>query len=287
MAMNRAAWTHFSNSFELVWPIFRWGRLQRLDCWSVHLDALGVHGRPGGRGCVSLGHLGCGWVLWSWVMNWKALRTSWFWNIEFRGLQWYVNLCCGGKRFCSFCYFLSLDWTVRHHEETLGVCWQTQNAARRYAQEFLETMRKQTTWTEAALQLVRKTLEATILLMAEILHQLIGSLSRYLQGFIHPRWRRICSINSMLWNPSSNFFYRIQIVKLAAQLGLRHIFWHEFNWDELRWIKYRTCVPERSWIKYRTCVPEGSSTKVGLHATSRFAKSQKYILYHIGWHGFP
>ena len=32
--------------------------------------------------------------------------------------------------------------------ETLGVCWQTQNAARRYAQEFLETMRKQTTWTD-------------------------------------------------------------------------------------------------------------------------------------------
>ena len=29
------------------------------------------------------------------------------------------------------------------------------------------------------------------LLMAEILHQLIGSLSRYLQGFIHPRWCRI------------------------------------------------------------------------------------------------
>ena len=27
-----------------------------------------------------------------------------------------------------------------------------------------------------------------ILLMAEILHQLIGSLSHYLQGFIHPRW---------------------------------------------------------------------------------------------------
>ena len=27
-----------------------------------------------------------------------------------------------------------------------------------------------------------------LLLMAEILHQLIGSLSHYLQGFIHPRW---------------------------------------------------------------------------------------------------
>ena len=32
--------------------------------------------------------------------------------------------------------------------------------------------------------------------MAEILHQLIGSLSHNLQDFIHPRWCRISSINS-------------------------------------------------------------------------------------------
>ena len=36
-----------------------------------------------------------------------------------------------------------------------------------------------------------------ILLMEEILHQLIGSLSLYLQGFTHPKWCRISSINSM------------------------------------------------------------------------------------------
>ena len=36
-----------------------------------------------------------------------------------------------------------------------------------------------------------------LLLMAEILHQLIGSLSHYLQGFIHPRWCRISAINSI------------------------------------------------------------------------------------------
>ena len=36
-----------------------------------------------------------------------------------------------------------------------------------------------------------------ILLMEEILHQSIGSLSHYLQGFIHPRWCRISSINSL------------------------------------------------------------------------------------------
>ena len=48
-----------------------------------------------------------------------------------------------------------------------------------------------------------------LLLMAEILHQLIGSLSHYLQGFNHPMWCRISSINSsshsvMLKVPSCN-----------------------------------------------------------------------------------
>ena len=32
--------------------------------------------------------------------------------------------------------------------------------------------------------------------MEEILHQLIGSLSHYLQGFIHPRWCKISAISS-------------------------------------------------------------------------------------------
>ena len=37
-----------------------------------------------------------------------------------------------------------------------------------------------------------------ILLMAEILHQLIGRLSSYLHGFIHPWWCRISTINSII-----------------------------------------------------------------------------------------
>ena len=37
-----------------------------------------------------------------------------------------------------------------------------------------------------------------MMLMAEILHQLIGSISHYLQGFIHPRWCRISAINSIM-----------------------------------------------------------------------------------------
>ena len=37
---------------------------------------------------------------------------------------------------------------------------------------------------------------SVLLLTAEILHQLMDSLSHYLQGFIHPRWCRISAINS-------------------------------------------------------------------------------------------
>ena len=46
-----------------------------------------------------------------------------------------------------------------------------------------------------------------ILLMAEILHHLIRSLSHYLKGFIHPRWCRISSINRI--NPYSLYSYAV------------------------------------------------------------------------------
>ena len=52
--------------------------------------------------------------------------------------------------------------------------------------------------------------QRTIRLMEEILHQLIDSLSHYLQGFIHPRWCRISSINSItLYHCVSSFWWRI------------------------------------------------------------------------------
>ena len=44
---------------------------------------------------------------------------------------------------------------------------------------------------------VEHQLNTMVLLMAEILHQLIGSLSHYLQGFIYPKWLfGISAINS-------------------------------------------------------------------------------------------
>ena len=44
--------------------------------------------------------------------------------------------------------------------------------------------------------LLEERISLVMVLMEEILHQLIGTLSVYVQVFIHPRWCRISSINS-------------------------------------------------------------------------------------------
>ena len=43
-----------------------------------------------------------------------------------------------------------------------------------------------------------------LLLVEEILHQFIGSVSHYLPHFIHPRWCRISSINSTSYYPNTS-----------------------------------------------------------------------------------
>ena len=58
-------------------------------------------------------------------------------------------------------------------------------------------------------------------LMAEILHQLIGSLSNYLQGFIHPRWCRISAINSRYLAGHLETFRMLRTL-LRPQQGLLH-----------------------------------------------------------------
>ena len=68
------------------------------------------------------------------------------------------------------------------------------------------------------------TSNGVILLMEEILHQLIGCLSHYLQGFIHPRWCRISSINS------------------RSLFGTKHIF-HAALWNE-----FHTCLQAKHSI---------------------------------------
>ena len=59
-------------------------------------------------------------------------------------------------------------------------------------------------------------IHVNILLMDKILHHLIGSLSHYLQGFIHTKRCRISSINSIIWNPKP----KKDIEKLMFQLDV-------------------------------------------------------------------
>ena len=61
----------------------------------------------------------------------------------------------------------------------------------------------------------------SILLMEEILHQLISSLSHYLQGFIHPRWCRISSINSISLILTLHLVYYIgSFIRIHGRLSL-------------------------------------------------------------------
>ena len=54
--------------------------------------------------------------------------------------------------------------------------------------------------TSISLHKIPSNETSVVLLMADILHQLIGSFSKYLHlhGFIHPRWCWISSINSTI-----------------------------------------------------------------------------------------
>ena len=53
--------------------------------------------------------------------------------------------------------------------------------------------------------------------MEEILHQLIGSLSHYLQGFLHPRWCRISSMNSR----KGPFIVEIGLIFLYEEIPMK------------------------------------------------------------------
>ena len=83
---------------------------------------------------------------------------------------------------------------------SLGCChsWQTLASIRTIpgTQQKIDVKKTRQTWVSWNL---------VILLMEEILHQLIWRISHYLQGFIHPRWCRISSINST--KAASNLTY--------------------------------------------------------------------------------
>ena len=85
--------------------------------------------------------------------------------------------------------------------------------------------------SERHLRVIRYKMDYVILLMAEILHQLIGGLSHYLHGFIHLRWCRISAINSttetMLFFCKGVVFFqqRTWNLKVLGNLGMIRAWW--------------------------------------------------------------
>ena len=96
------------------------------------------------------------------------------------------------------------------------------------------------------------TPETNILLMAEILHQLIAGLPPYIQGFIHPWWCRISSINS-----------------IAKQLGCPKAPQFHGGFGQI----FRPTPPGRS----------GSQGKIFLAAVAKENNSPTQVVFITGW----
>ena len=93
-------------------------------------------------------------------------------------------------------FFFHLPFTLLPCLLVTTCTWPGRMPARSYFKDAARVQRWKSHWKLKPLSPV--VLDSNILLMEEILHQLIGSLSQYLQGFIHARWCRISFINIML-----------------------------------------------------------------------------------------
>ncbi len=80
----------------------------------------------------------------------------------------------------------------------------------------------------AAMETVEMVDVHFLLLMAEILHQLIGSFSHYLYGFIHPRWCKISAINSMYDLIIHNMLNHLSIWEIFSINSVTSM--HLYNW---------------------------------------------------------
>ena len=100
---------------------------------------------------------------------------------------------------CSYCFLLLSQKTELSHRTATGLSHK--NGPQLVFPDIFSAAQNVSTKSGAMLGCLvgGKSYQLTVyvLLMEEILHQLICSLSHYLQGFIHPRWCRISSINSM------------------------------------------------------------------------------------------
>ena len=151
--------------------------------------------------------VGCGWFK-KWPKK-SSIRPKSFWEFS-----WVMNPMGSNpsqhhqKTNPSWLTFPCIDWW-----KWRDPCWMAYDIIPIYSCLAFHPLKKRQIWPGSTthcsygirsvlftLPIVFVSLGGNILLMEEILHQLIGRLSHYLQGFIHPRWCRISSINSMANN---------------------------------------------------------------------------------------
>ena len=78
-------------------------------------------------------------------------------------------------------------------------------------------------------------------MMEEILHQLIGSLPQYLQTFLHPRWCRISSINSIA-------MWKLQTSQEPYEINGGHTEWFFQNQH------FNQTTPYNFWFKIKQTI---------------------------------
>ena len=115
--------------------------------------------------------------------------------------------------FCSFVIYQSLSAKFSLRSPTASVKWRPKMRWRWPVSFFLGGGGGLILWNRVFFPL--------LLLMEEILHQLIRSLSHYLQGFIHPKWCRISSINRSSWVFKSLAFDWDILLSMKAFWGMR------------------------------------------------------------------
>ena len=149
---------------------------------------------------------------------------------------------CGCSRY-SYCCRRKLSWVI---EQPLG--WVIEMAPSWYFLVFFSAAQNVSTKSGAMLGCLvgGKSYQHTVyvLLMEEILHQLICSLSHYLQGFILPRWCRISSINSMFGIVS-------YIPNLTVIYTLNDNFHLLFSVFKV-WLLTSFCQPWQTCVKHHT-----------------------------------
>ena len=87
------------------------------------------------------------------------------------------------------------------------------------------------------------------IVLEEILHQLIGSLSHYLQGFIHPRRCRISSIHCMTLRTVNIIL--IWPLQFSVTWKCLPLYWqlqpHQYQRRNLAYIEFRYTSVANSW----------------------------------------